>query len=92
MAYILDDENKLPEMKPCPFCGKEPVLQKDKRYPRMTNGSALPIDAYEVVCNTFSCPIYHADNTYFTKAETAIKAWNTRKDNKNESAFQKVEI
>lgn len=76
MAYILDDENKLPEMKPCPFCGKEPALQVDKRYPR--TGGVFPVDGYSVVCNTFSCPIYHADNTYFAKAETAIEAWNTR--------------
>ena len=76
MAYVLDD--KLPDMKRCPFCGREPALQKDKRYPKMTNGSALPVDAYAVVCNTFSCPIYHADNTWFTNAETAIEKWNER--------------
>ena len=78
MSYILNDD--LPEMKPCPFCGREPALQKDKRYPRMTQGSALPVDAYAVVCNTFSCPIYHADNTWFTTAETAIEKWNDRSD------------
>ena len=52
MPYILDDN--LPDMKPCPFCGREPALQIDKRYPKMTRGSALPVDAYTVVCNTFS--------------------------------------
>lgn len=78
MAYVLDDKNKLPDMLPCPFCGKEPALQKDKRYPKMTNGRAYPVDAYSVVCNSYSCPIYHADNTWFTTAETAIEKWNTR--------------
>ena len=77
MAYILDDENKLPNMLPCPFCGREPALQIDKRYPKMT-GSAYPVDAYTVVCNSYYCPIYHADNTWFTTAETAIEKWNTR--------------
>ena len=76
MSYILDDN--LPDMMPCPFCGKEPALQKDKRYPKSA-GNLLPVDAYAVVCNTFSCPIYHADNTWFTTAETAIEKWNEQK-------------
>lgn len=77
MPYILDDN--LPEMKLCPFCGREPVLQKDRRYPKMPYKTVLPVDAYTVVCNTYSCPIYHADNTWFTKAETAIEKWNERR-------------
>ena len=71
--FVLDDN--LPDFKPCPFCGKEPVLQKDRRYPQAT---LYPVDAYSVICNTFSCPIYRADNTWFTTAETAIEKWNTR--------------
>ena len=63
-------------LKPCPFCGRDPALQVDKRYPKTAR--MLPIDAYTVVCNTYSCPIYHADNTWFTTAETAIEKWNER--------------
>lgn len=77
MSYILDDN--LPEIKPCPFCGRDPAVQVDKRYPKNLE-SLMPVDAYTVVCNTFSCPIYHADNTWFTKAETAIQWWNERKE------------
>ena len=77
MPYILDDA--LPEMKLCPFCGREPALQVDKRYPKWTKNTALPVDGYTVVCNTRECPIYHADNTWFFSKEEAIKAWNDRK-------------
>ena len=63
------------EIKPCPFCGKEPVMVKDIRYPRP---ECEPTDAYEIVCNTFGCPIYKADNTYFFSPYAASAAWNTR--------------
>ena len=66
------------ELKPCPFCGEPPVVQVDKRYPRMTEGSGLPVLAYAVVCNSYYCPIYHADNTWWTNKDTAIEAWNRR--------------
>jgi len=77
MSYILDDN--LPDMLPCPFCGREPALQVDKRWPRWTENTALPIDGYSVVCNTYKCPIYHADSTYFFTKEEAISKWNERK-------------
>lgn len=75
MPYILNDD--LPDIKPCPFCGRDPALQVDKRYPNMLE-SLMPIDAYSVVCHTYGCPIYRADNTWFTTAETAIEKWNQR--------------
>lgn len=73
MAYVLDDT--LPAIKPCPFCGREPALQKDIRYPRP---KCEPVDAYEVVCNTHGCVIYHADNTYYKSPLLAIQHWNRR--------------
>lgn len=75
MAWILDDN--LPEILPCPFCGREPALQKDIRYPR-SSLDGKPKDAYEVVCNTYDCILYHVDNNYWLKPESAIKAWNKR--------------
>lgn len=63
-------------IKPCPFCGREPIINKDIRYPRP---ECEPKEAYEVICTTFRCPIYKADNTYFYTMEEAIEAWNTRK-------------
>ena len=74
MAYILDD--KLPDIKPCPLCGRDPALQVDKRYPKY--GGVLPVDGYTVVCNSYHRPIYHADNIWFTTPETAIEKWNER--------------
>ena len=67
------------ELKPCPFCGTKPTLQVDKRYPKWTQNTGLPVDGYAVVCNSYWCPIYHADNTWFTTVETAIEKWNERK-------------
>ena len=73
MTYILDD--KLPEIKPCPFCGRDPALQEDIRYPRP---ECEPVKAYEVVCNTYGCVIYKSDNVYFRTPVEAVLAWNRR--------------
>ena len=71
--------SKSTKLKPCPFCGREPALQVDKRYPKWTKDSAMPVDGYTVICNTRECPIYHADNTWFFRKEDAVIAWNERK-------------
>ena len=63
------------EIKSCPFCGRDPVMIKDIRYPRP---ECNPTPAYEIVCNTFGCPIYKADYTYFFTKEEAAAAWNRR--------------
>ena len=73
MGYVLDDS--LPLIKPCPFCGRDPALQEDIRYPRP---ACEPAKAYEVVCNTYGCVIYKADNVYFRSPVDAIKHWNRR--------------
>lgn len=62
----------------CPFCGREPVVVKDIRYPRP---ECEPKESYEVICNTIGCPIYKADNTYFSTPEMAVKRWNKRYHN-----------
>ncbi len=62
----------------CPFCGQEPVVVKDIRYPRP---DCNPQESYEVVCKTLGCPIYKADNTYFSTLEMAVKRWNQRYHN-----------
>lgn len=74
MSYVLSDD--LPEIKVCPFCGRDPAVQKDRRYPR---DCMYPVDAYEIICDTIGCPIYKADTTYSPTIEIAIDLWNTRK-------------
>ena len=73
MAFLIDDD--LPELKPCPFCGRNPAMQEDIRYPRP---ECKAVKAYEVVCNTYGCVIYHADNVYFESPLEAAKKWNRR--------------
>ena len=64
--------------KPCPFCGYLPSIQHDSRWPRSGPHEGERVDAFEVVCLTDDCVIYHADNVYFLTEEDAIKAWNRR--------------
>lgn len=61
------------KLKFCPFCGREPEIKQDIRYP-----SGDPITTFEVVCNNAGCIIYNADNRYFTSIQKAIEAWNRR--------------
>lgn len=68
----------MPNFLPCPFCGNAPILQISKRYPKWAKDTSTPIDGYSVICTTYGCPIYHADNTYFLSAEAAIAKWNNR--------------
>lgn len=70
------------ELKPCPFCGKMPMMQTDTRYPPP---EGEPRTAYEVVCKNFDCIIYGADTKYFLSAQKAKDAWNKRADNANTS-------
>ena len=63
------------EIDVCPFCGEQPALVKDVRYPRPERKA---VTAYEVVCYTYKCPIYLADNTYYQTPEEAVEKWNQR--------------
>ena len=86
MEFVLDDD--IPKLLPCPFCGREPVLSQDKRYPP-PNGN--PKDVYVVMCNNFGCPIYRADNTYFFNKIDAVNKWNKRKQKgENNNAKKRV--
>ena len=63
------------KMKLCPFCGKQPELLRDERWP---GNSVRAVRAYYVSCVNSDCVIFWADNKYFRSAEKAIKAWNRR--------------
>ncbi len=60
--------------KPCPFCGGEPMLLKQDRYPN--NGQA--VDGFTVICVDSKCVIYGADNLYYRTPKRAINRWNDR--------------
>lgn len=64
------------KLKPCPFCGNEPTLQQDTRYPEELDDR--PVKAYEVVCKTSGCIIYNCDNNYYLSVDDAIEGWNWR--------------
>ena len=66
------------ELKPCPFCGRMPILKSDNRYPRP---ECERITAYEVVCQNSDCIIYYADKYYFRTPQEAATAWNRRASN-----------
>ena len=68
-------KSELDKIKPCPFCGKMPMIKSDIRYPRP---KCEAMTAYEVVCNNYRCIIYNADNNYYKTEAEAIEAWNRR--------------
>lgn len=72
----LESERK--RLKPCPFCGQLPRLQRDDRWPRSGPHEGERVDAFEVVCDNYKCPIYHADIVYFLSEQEAVDAWNRR--------------
>lgn len=75
-VFLTDLYPELPTPLPCPFCGKDPVIQHDRRYPDVAGSDGC--SAFEVICNTWGCPIYCADNSYYRTPEEAIHAWNRR--------------
>ena len=62
-------------LKPCPFCGGEPILKTDTRYPRT---KCEPKKAFEVVCQNHECIIGFVDERYFLSEKQAVEAWNRR--------------
>lgn len=63
------------ELKPCPFCGSEPFMEKSTRYPKPRQE---PVDGYTVVCKNFDCIGCMSDNWYRRSEKAAAKEWNTR--------------
>lgn len=54
------------ELKPCPFCGRQPVLEQDefvKTY-------------WKIYCSNVDCVAFYARG-FFGK-QSAVKAWNRR--------------
>lgn len=64
------------DLKPCPFCGRMPVLQADIRYPRP---EYAPQQAYEVICQNSECIIGFVDECYRLTEREIVELWNRRK-------------
>lgn len=59
---------KQPELKPCPFCGKKPVLADDD-----------PANTY-IYCDNAKCQM--CPDTLYASRRKVIRLWNTRKGEK----------
>lgn len=58
-------------LKPCPFCGEIPVIERHEETDRYTE------TVYQVICDGDNCPICPKTSAYGDKSY-AIKDWNTR--------------
>lgn len=68
---------KKADLKPCPFCGREAVVEETHRYPRNRH-SVYPVKVYTPVCLNMDCIIYKADNQYYKTIRKAVEMWNKR--------------
>ena len=57
------------ELKPCPFCGKEPEL-------RTLSGNQSTY--YYIECRNFDCLLYCYTKHKYENYQQAIEAWNRR--------------
>ena len=69
----------LPVIKPCPFCGKKPILMSRERFEGLQ-------DKNGIACITISCENCHLDfydhthdeHNYYVRAFYVISKWNER--------------
>jgi len=63
----------MPELKPCPFCGRKPTKVRQHQI------AGFAVIYYNVECHTRAskCPV-QPKTMYFKSEEAAIEAWNRR--------------
>jgi Lar family restriction alleviation protein len=61
------------ELKPCPFCGEQPVVDW-----RMGKEKYIPL--FQIRCENNDCTT-QPETWYFKSEAEAIQAWNRRKEN-----------
>ncbi len=66
-------ESQLPDLLPCPFCGKDAALTNV----RMANHT-FRVGCYNEFCGVRSTTDYYGSRTQPSTAQEAIEAWNTR--------------
>ena len=77
------------ELKPCPFCGELPYIEKKPLYTTYHDGTThgyFGCFKYDIRCNKCGCniPLGGNDTVYRTDEEAkknATEAWNRRADN-----------
>lgn len=57
-------------IKPCPFCGAQPVIEKELSWKGKYS--------WAIACNNDNCPMETVWNYGFLSEQEAIKAWHTR--------------
>lgn len=65
---MMTKEQTQDDLKPCPFCGADAIIEKVGGYPH----------GYDVHCINDDC---HCSLIYHETPHTAVKAWNTRTHN-----------
>lgn len=66
--------------KPCTFCGSEPVLIQELRYPELTWETEVMkrMVTYRAVCSNMQCPAHFMERPYFRTRDEATENWNRR--------------
>ena len=77
---MLDSSTRRTKLKPCPFCGETPRIEKSVRFPHYGKNEGKRIKGYTVVCKNLDCILYNADNWYRRSLGKACSAWNSRTD------------
>ena len=70
------------ELKPCPFCGKQPHLSED------FDGT---YSDYCVTCSNYDCPTQPYTDIFNYKDE-AIDAWNSMVVTTNKTDYEKIAV
>lgn len=72
--------NKEIELKPCPFCGEQPIVYDN-----------YDMNGFDVSCNNGECAFQPTNDWLMKTREAAITAWNTRCD-VTDSNVGKIEL
>ena len=72
MTTTIND--RTPELKPCPFCGGEAVIERD---------DITVVSRYLPVCSNYGKGCWGMQENWFISEHEAIEAWNRRVSDEN---------
>ena len=67
------------ELKPCPFCGGQPVLEDRETFERLDhagNGACITVECHK--CNLDFYEHTHDEHDYYVRAFLVVEKWNRR--------------